>query len=312
MTAPQSLSHPWLRRKPSKKQSAPAKLNVPSELDLAKDNLRCFVERWSEHPNSPYLFDTSYHTISPCVSATHIPGMRSRAPSLSANSPSPCGSIASIPDADLSLPPSPADKSFLNRLSVFDRRASDSTCFVRHCSNDSASRINLAEEIKKLSDKLIKFNHSNDSLNNNQFSLPSDNYFYSSSVSAQSTVFDDQDLMPRRKFKFSGHNRDIPLASSPCWSRNSSSTLSSCSSSQSAPQSPGHSPEPPDMTKDLLKMLNKYENFGASNDRHRNSLSVEWTGVQTLGQRTMRSLTNYIQSSRGSVVEKKKSRFAAP
>jgi len=101
MNASESLSHAWLRRKPPKPQPPPV---ITEELDVAKDNLRCFVERWTGHPNSPYLFDTSFHTISPCVSQTHIPSGRSRQPSLSANSPSPCGSLASLPDA-VNTPP---------------------------------------------------------------------------------------------------------------------------------------------------------------------------------------------------------------
>lgn len=331
MSASQCLVHPWLRRKPLKKVAVPVNLHVSSELDLAKDNLRCFVERWSEHPNSPYLFDTSYHTISPCVSATNIPGMRQ--PSLSANSPSPCGSIASLPDACNSPPRSPhlqrapskanspvlPPKSYLDRLSAFDRRASDSSCFVRN-NSDFVGRINLAEEIKKLSDKLLKFNSfSTDSLNNNDKTETrdkagkSDSYFFSS-VSSKSTVYDQSEdsQLSRRKFRLTNHNGDVPLAL-PCWSRDSSSTLSS-GSSHSAPQSPGNSPEPPDMAKDLMNMLDKFEGLGPKSlsQDHRKSLSMEWSDVQTLGQRTMRSLSNYIQSSRGSVVEKKKNRFAAP
>lgn len=38
------------------------------ELTATKDNLKSFIERWEEHPNSPYVFDTDANRISPvCV-----------------------------------------------------------------------------------------------------------------------------------------------------------------------------------------------------------------------------------------------------
>lgn len=35
------------------------------ELKTTKDNLKSFIERWEEHPNSPYVFDTGSNRISP-------------------------------------------------------------------------------------------------------------------------------------------------------------------------------------------------------------------------------------------------------
>lgn len=35
------------------------------ELKASKDNLKSFIERWEEHPNSPYVFDTDANRISP-------------------------------------------------------------------------------------------------------------------------------------------------------------------------------------------------------------------------------------------------------
>lgn len=29
------------------------------EIEIKKDNLRNFVERWGEHPNSPYIFESN-------------------------------------------------------------------------------------------------------------------------------------------------------------------------------------------------------------------------------------------------------------
>lgn len=356
LTATQCLAHPWLRRKPPVPKKQPTIVEPPrSELDLAKDNLKYFVERWNEHPNSPYIFDTSCQTISPCVSFNNIPALRSRTPSLSACSPSPCGSISSLADSDFmdSPPmspsrrivninhissndqsPTPSPKShYMERLQNFDRRSSEGSCFLRH-QNDSVSRINLAEEIKKLSDKLLKINNLNN-VNNNEgncdFELDDlkvnknkevKNSYYYSSVSTRSTVYDTTrfrnsiDLgMPRRKFKFSNLNRDVPITVTPAetppsLSRNSSDTISSAfssASSSSGMQSPTLAPDSPNLTKDLLHLLDRYEDYAPKMDTHRKSLSMEWSEVESLGQRTMKSLTNYIQSSRNNIQKKKNS-----
>lgn len=368
LTATQCLAHPWLRRKPPppvKKQPTVINLAPPrSELDLAKDNLKYFVERWNEHPNSPYIFDTSSQVISPCVSFNNIPALRSRTPSLSACSPSPCGSISSLADSDfLDSPPmspnrrtfpininnhissnddspTPSPKShYMERFQNFDRRASDSF-FIRH--SDMVSRINLADEIKKLSDKLLKINNIQNSINNNhqddkncdsgledfkvstanksntkytKNDTQTSNYYYSS-VSTRSTVYDpsrfrasiDLGNIPRRKFKLSNLNRDVPISvtvtpadTPPCLSRNSSDTISSTlssASSSSTPQSPTLASEPPDLAQDLLHLLDKYDDYTPKMDTHRKSLSMEWSEVESLGQRTMKSLTNYISNAR--------------
>lgn len=39
--------------------------NENEELTATKDNLKSFIERWEEHPNSPYVFDTDANRISP-------------------------------------------------------------------------------------------------------------------------------------------------------------------------------------------------------------------------------------------------------
>ncbi|XP_077282701.1 uncharacterized protein LOC143908778 isoform X2 [Temnothorax americanus] len=59
------------------------------ELDVTKDNLRLFVERWREHPDSPYTID-SYHALPRNL-------LRSRDESISmwGHSPSPCDSFRS-------------------------------------------------------------------------------------------------------------------------------------------------------------------------------------------------------------------------
>lgn len=46
--------------------------SADDELTATKDNLKSFIERWEEHPNSPYVFDTDANRISP-VSACELP-----------------------------------------------------------------------------------------------------------------------------------------------------------------------------------------------------------------------------------------------
>lgn len=43
---------------------------INTELKATKDNLKSFIERWEEHPNSPYVFDTDAHCISPVFADT--------------------------------------------------------------------------------------------------------------------------------------------------------------------------------------------------------------------------------------------------
>jgi len=258
MSATQCLAHTWLRRKP--KPPPP----VAEELDVAKDNLRFFVERWNEHPNSPYLFDKSCHTISPCLfMSPDIEAVPSQN-SLGGLSPSPCSSlsvsISSSPDSifehDLmgkspeetgSLlhytfehkqpPPPPPPKYHLERLQAFERRASDSSCVLRK-SGDMAARVNLADEIRKLSDKLFQMaslhGPSSDLDNNNvdESQVPSPAPAVPSihcdtmrptsftgtprpmpPVPSRKESIQDEGLtgVKRPKFRFSNLNRDVPL-----------------------------------------------------------------------------------------------------
>ncbi|XP_054737956.1 death-associated protein kinase related [Anastrepha obliqua] len=72
------------------------------ELDTTKDNLKNFIERWEEHPNSPYVFDVESNVIAPLSETsfkkTHGPESFS---SSRVCSPSPCESIATIIDDDV-------------------------------------------------------------------------------------------------------------------------------------------------------------------------------------------------------------------
>lgn len=164
-SAADCLRHQWLVKRSPKPQPQPRPLPSPKhELDVAKDNLRLFVERWSEHPNSPYVFDNQAHEIT-CL----MDGNCERS-SIGGCSPSPRSSLASSPDgvfSDDDEPPPLRDSNFLTpRSHPVERRASDSSCFL-HKRQDVLVRKNLAEEIKKLSDHLFMLSTINTDLANN-------------------------------------------------------------------------------------------------------------------------------------------------
>ncbi|VVD02317.1 unnamed protein product [Leptidea sinapis] len=165
-SATECLRHSWLIKRSPLKQDRPRKqpqLSPKQELDMAKDNLRLFVERWSEHPNSPYVFDNQSQEI-----LTLDNGERS---SIGGCSPSPRSSLSSSPDyvfedRDFEPPPLRDPTDFKTRYNPVERRASDSSCFL-HKRPDVLVRKNLAEEIKKLSDHLFMLSTMNTDLTNN-------------------------------------------------------------------------------------------------------------------------------------------------
>ncbi|XP_049878671.1 probable serine/threonine-protein kinase fhkE isoform X2 [Pectinophora gossypiella] len=167
-SAAECLRHQWLVRRPHTTPTKPQPRPVPSpkhELDVAKDNLRLFVERWSEHPNSPYVFDNQAHEI------TSLMNGNCEKSSIGGCSPSPRSSLGSSPDTvfddDDLAPPPLRDSHFLaTRYNPVERRASDSSCFL-HKRADVLVRKNLAEEIKKLSDHLYMLSTMNTDLANN-------------------------------------------------------------------------------------------------------------------------------------------------
>lgn len=158
------------------------------ELVTSKENLKNFIERWEEHPNSPYVFDASATLILPLHN-----GEKNASSGFSSRgcSPSPCESLSSntelfsaevraaenmTNDMDSTKANTTDDYEFAHiksnsqlferpssstptlkgnkeYLQSFDRRHSDSNYVSNHTS--SLEKVNLAEEIKKLSDRLL-------------------------------------------------------------------------------------------------------------------------------------------------------------
>ncbi|KAL0104901.1 hypothetical protein PUN28_016505 [Cardiocondyla obscurior] len=174
MTAAQCREHRWLARKASKPKSekeiaglaaekrtafienrpivGAVNDNGREELDVTKDNLRLFVERWRDHPDSPYTID-SYHAL-----PRNPLRNRDETVSLRGHSPSPCDSLRSSSTQSERVTDSAAKDSsshllFVPNLSLsLERRASEGTAARNR--RDPASQIALAEEIIKLSEHL--------------------------------------------------------------------------------------------------------------------------------------------------------------
>lgn len=330
MTSSQCLEHTWLRRKlatpPIESTCTILNGEYSSGLGMTKDNLRMFVERWTEHPNSPYLFDVSTHMISPFMFTAGV-HLTSSQQSLRGMSPSPCGSLASSPELIIehdqfigstsspnsdsllhnytfeSAPITQIHKSDIEDYQTFERRASDSSCIIRK--TDIAERINLAEEIRKLSDKLFKMStlpdlasaaHRVDSncINNTITEHPLTSNVQQSEISSmknsQTCQFKLQEPCRRPKFRITGMNRDVPL--------NSYNKMSNFVENQSANKCTNSSSAAG--TKDLLlKLLDKWDDVQEPvrkpTGRHK-SISAEWSEIETLGQRTISSLNTFFQS----------------
>lgn len=207
MTAQQCVAHPWLHKRPpivqEKKKEEPQIHKVienkklpPDELDVAKDNLRLFVERWSEHPNSPYVFDVSTHEIMPCLSRNNFYNMDATSErSVGGCSPSPCASIGSLTDflpgnENFSADKQPRNDSEDNVYSLrnLERRASDSSCFL-NIKTDICRKVNLAEEIKKLSDRLYMLSTINtDLVNNDVQNIKTESFKYTENTDLDKTT----------------------------------------------------------------------------------------------------------------------------
>ncbi|XP_043267355.1 serine/threonine-protein kinase par-1-like isoform X2 [Venturia canescens] len=136
------------------------------ELDVTKDNLRLFVERWREHPNSPYSFEadaivrdnlpTGSEDKQNPTERTDNGNLESM--SLRGQSPSPCGSVCSTSSGLSSSQNLEESNSTLAVPSTLvwglERRASEGNFAASGHRRDQAAQIVLAEEIIKLSEHL--------------------------------------------------------------------------------------------------------------------------------------------------------------
>lgn len=125
-------------------------VNGTEELDVTKDNLRLFVERWREHPDSPYMIEVPQTLGKINASCDHDETI-----SLRAQSPSPRESLCSSPSETMSNSPRENRGFFLNVPTIslaYERRASEGTAAEK--ARDPASQIVLAEEIIRLSEHL--------------------------------------------------------------------------------------------------------------------------------------------------------------
>ncbi|XP_017891279.1 death-associated protein kinase 3-like isoform X2 [Ceratina calcarata] len=165
MSASQCKEHRWLAKRQTKQQqqrinqavlSSTRSREIPrlrtshvDELDVTKDNLRLFVERWREHPDSPYLIEvpreqqTTYKLARPTEELASLRG----------HSPSPCASICSTQSETTESSPRESHHGSFLTVPGFERRASEGVAMEKSRS-DPASQILLAEEIIKLSERL--------------------------------------------------------------------------------------------------------------------------------------------------------------
>lgn len=271
-------------------------------MEVTKDNLKHFVDRWNEHPNSPYVFEITSQLMSPSMLPTGGHSLSDSSHSLLGDSPSPCGSLASSPGSDSAFVGNSTEKSQTDFLAPTQvdhlRRASDSAGVMK--TNDIAERINLAEEIKKLSDKLFQLSNLNTTLSNNQcpFSIespePPKEINIQKSVPITITGKTHENGLPtsnenmgvpwrKPKNKLNNMSRDVPVTLK---------SIHKISNNQCTTNTD------PNSTKDLLlHLLGHWEGptVPRPNKRH-GSVSTEWTENDALGQRTISSLNTFFQS----------------
>ncbi|XP_066142004.1 myosin light chain kinase, smooth muscle-like isoform X1 [Euwallacea fornicatus] len=284
MTAEECLQHEWLK----KLRQPVQRLN---SMDVTKDNLRQFVERWNEHPNSPYVFEVTPHSFDLSFSS-------SSSGSLVCESPSPCESLASSPEADSVFSSNNNIDSSNNQLfmppknllvpSDHLRRSSDSSCFVKN--QDITERINLAQEIRQLSDKLFRLSNIDTGFTTSE----SETHSKTEPLPIDHPQNPACSIPWRRSSKNKVNintSRDVPMSCRSIYKKSDDEFLQYCDRRKSS-EANG--------TKDLLLQLlqnwdeTKTRNFSRPSTRH-GSVS-EWTEDDSLGQRTISSLNNFFQS----------------
>lgn len=289
LSASDCLNHNWLKRKQKRTPSLP---KTPS-MDVTKDNLKQFVERWNDHPNSPYVFEINSHMISPTMLPTGGESLSGSSQSLIGESPSPCGSLASSSGSDnafMTESQELLEHQMLAPPVEHFRRASDSTCVVK--TNDIAERINLAEEIRKLSDKLFQLSNFNTSLTNHDVSFkPEEIRMRSVPITITNTNIKEENMgIPWRKTKFKVNNasRDVPLAVKTIHKSGNAHFTTKTNNIDS-----------PNGTKDLLlQLLEQWDGTkGPGRPNMRNgSISTDYSENESLGQKTISSLNTFFQS----------------
>ncbi|KAJ8982945.1 hypothetical protein NQ317_005260, partial [Molorchus minor] len=296
LSAQECLNHEWLKRKKI--------LRTPS-MDVTKDNLKQFVERWNEHPNSPYIFEISQHVNGCPILPIGGHSLSDSSQSLLGDSPSPCGSLASSAGSDDAFINNiePLRTTLLPPCADHLRRASDSTGVVK--THDITERINLAEEIRKLSDKLFQLSSINTNVTNNlppfeeteETKPPEENSTKSLPIPIENGLPKDHPASPvcgipwrKTKFKMNYTSRDVPLAARNIHKQsNDQFTTKTCHNVNV---------NSPNGTKDLLLQLLEHWDVPRghmSNNRH-GSVSSEWTESDSLGQRSISSLNTFFQS----------------
>lgn len=138
--------------KPAATVVSPSIASNDDELDVTKDNLRMFVERWREHPESPYIIESP-----PKGADGNLPP---ESESLKGHSPSPRDSLRSSP-SESSTPRRGSSQQFFLTVPGIERRSSESVATEKPI-RDPASQIVLAEEIIKLSEHLRSLANSPD------------------------------------------------------------------------------------------------------------------------------------------------------
>ncbi|TMW45059.1 hypothetical protein DOY81_009860 [Sarcophaga bullata] len=245
------------------------------ELDTTKDNLKNFIERWEEHPNSPYVFDVEGNVIAPLSETEYKKSHATDSISSSrVCSPSPCESLDTITDDETATlpctndsdePPTPINesreklfpasasgsatptpqsfnfaypfgskvdefngsglnlqqRSIKSYLHTFDRRNSDTNYLLGR--RASGERVNLADEIKKLSDHLLMLAEIN-----NKFSR--ENQSTKAQESSESTV--KETATKSKKTKETGAEKKTSTKTSTSVKKDSSVTSSSSSSNR--------------------------------------------------------------------------------
>ncbi|KAJ8675874.1 hypothetical protein QAD02_011660 [Eretmocerus hayati] len=296
---------------------APTSCRSTDLLDVTKDNLRLFVERWREHPNSPYeLLDPS--SCSP-NKTLHSPSADEWA-SLGVASPSPRASIcSSVEDDEEDIDRDSLDDEVLvsgnvsgvqnrtssSRLMSTERRASEGRSLA-----DPASHILLAEEIIRLSEQLRCIaagvehkqqpeNEISDKLSNLALRRKLNGTTFNASRDRDSLV--DQQLQStgppwrqqqqqqqqRNKKRFGEQCRDVPRIA------------------QLRDLHKGVSLNEPTSTKNLLlKLIDEWGETRRPNPLGgRNSISLDWRSAEedAVARKSIDSLAEYFQSERHKV-----------